>query len=48
MDTSYLSQQVTSIIDQLHGHFDEIGVSREERESREAEVSSSRHFYIAY
>lgn len=38
MDTSYLSQQVTTIIGQLHGLFDEIGVPDHERESREAEV----------
>lgn len=38
MDTSYLSQQVNSIIGQLHGLFDEIGVPGHERESREAEV----------
>ena len=38
MDTSYLSTQVTTIIDQLHGLFDEIGVPSHERESRETEV----------
>lgn len=38
MDTSYLSQQVNTIIGQLHGLFDEIGVSDNERESRETEV----------
>lgn len=38
MDTSYLSQQVNSIIGQLHSLFDEIGVPGHERESREAEV----------
>ena len=39
MDTSYLAQQVTTIIGQLHGLFDEIGVASHERDSREAEVS---------
>jgi Ase1/PRC1/MAP65 family protein len=38
MDTSYLAQQVTTIIGQLHGLFDEIGVPNHERETREAEV----------
>ncbi|CAK7242314.1 MAG: Microtubule bundling protein [Sporothrix thermara] len=38
MDASYLSQQVNGIIDQLHGLFDEIGVSNHERESREEEL----------
>lgn len=38
MDASYLSQQVNGIIDQLHGLFDEIGVSNHERETREEEV----------
>lgn len=38
MDTSYLAQQVTTIIGQLHGLFDDIGVPSHERESREAEV----------
>lgn len=38
MDTGYLSQQVNSIIGQLHGLFDEIGVPGHERETREAEV----------
>lgn len=38
MDTSYLSTQVTTIIGQLHGLFDEIGVPSHERESRESEV----------
>jgi len=42
MDTSYLSSQVSTIIGQLHGLFDEIGVPRHERESREAEVSRTR------
>ena len=39
MDASYLSQQVNTIIGQLHGLFDEIGVSSHDREAREAEVS---------
>lgn len=38
MDTSYLSQQVNTIIGQLHGLFDEIGISDNEREARETEV----------
>ncbi|EKG15638.1 Microtubule-associated protein MAP65/ASE1-type [Macrophomina phaseolina MS6] len=41
MDTSYLSQQVTTIIGQLHGLFDEIGVPNHERDSREAELFSA-------
>ena len=41
MDTSYLAQQVTTIIDQLHGLFDEIGVPSHERDSREAELFSA-------
>jgi protein regulator of cytokinesis 1 len=39
MDTSYLAQQVNTIIGQLHGLFDEIGVPNHDREAREAEVS---------
>ncbi|KAI0180522.1 microtubule associated protein-domain-containing protein [Hypoxylon sp. FL1284] len=38
MDASYLSQQVNTIIGQLHGLFDEIGVPSHDRESREAEL----------
>jgi protein regulator of cytokinesis 1 len=38
MDTSYLSQQVTTIVERLHGFFDEIGVPSHERDSRESEV----------
>jgi protein regulator of cytokinesis 1 len=38
MDTSYLAQQVNSIIGQLHGLFDEIGVPNHDREAREEEV----------
>ncbi|KAJ8069010.1 hypothetical protein OCU04_002686 [Sclerotinia nivalis] len=38
MDTSYLTSQVSTIIDELHGLFDEIGVPSRERESREAEL----------
>ncbi|KAI0480416.1 microtubule associated protein-domain-containing protein [Xylariaceae sp. FL0804] len=41
MDASYLSQQVNSIIGQLHGLFDEIGVPSHDRESREAELFSA-------
>ena len=40
MDTSYLTKQVTSIIDQLHNLFDEIGVPHHERDSRESEVGA--------
>lgn len=46
MDTSYLAQQVSTIIGQLHGLFDEIGVSSHDRETRESEVRgfcSSQH-----
>nr|POF14318.1 anaphase spindle elongation protein 1 [Quercus suber] len=39
MDTSYLSQQVTTIIERLHGFFDEIGVPSHERDSRESELN---------
>ncbi|KAI2642684.1 microtubule associated protein-domain-containing protein [Xylaria nigripes] len=38
MDASYLSQQVNSIVDQLHGLFDDIGVPSHDRESREEEL----------
>jgi protein regulator of cytokinesis 1 len=41
MDTSYLTTQVTTIIGQLHSIFDEIGVPRNERESRETELFSA-------
>lgn len=41
MDSSYLSSQVSTIIGQLHGLFDEIGVPNHDRESREAEVRST-------
>ncbi|KAF2453174.1 microtubule associated protein-domain-containing protein [Lineolata rhizophorae] len=41
MDTSYLAQQVTTIIGQLHGLFDEIGIASHERDSREAELFSA-------
>ncbi|KAI9655918.1 MAG: hypothetical protein M1831_004763 [Alyxoria varia] len=41
MDTSYLTQQVTSIIGQLHNLFDEIGVPHHERDSRESQLFSS-------
>jgi protein regulator of cytokinesis 1 len=41
MDTSYLSQQVTTIIERLHSFFDEIGVPTHERDSRESEVSTA-------
>ncbi|KAL7626346.1 Microtubule bundling protein [Parahypoxylon ruwenzoriense] len=38
MNAGYLSQQVNTIISQLHGLFDEIGVPGHDRESREAEL----------
>jgi protein regulator of cytokinesis 1 len=38
MDTSYLSNQVSTIIGQLHGLFDEIGVPTHERDARESEL----------
>ncbi|KAL8693114.1 MAG: hypothetical protein Q9218_002000 [Villophora microphyllina] len=38
MDTSYLTTQVTTIIGQLHGLFNDIGVPTHERESRETEL----------
>lgn len=41
MDTSYLTTQVSTIMGQLHGLFDEIGVPKNERESRESEVDYS-------
>ncbi|KAL1302909.1 hypothetical protein AAFC00_003234 [Neodothiora populina] len=41
MDTGYLSQQVTSIINQLHSYFDEIGLPNHERDSRESELFSA-------
>ena len=41
MDSGYLSQQVTTIIGQLHGLFDEIGVPSHERDTREAELFSA-------
>jgi hypothetical protein len=47
MDTSYLAQQVTTIIGQLHGLFDEIGVPSHERDSREAEVRTMRTMRFA-
>ena len=48
MDTSYLTSQVGTIIGQLHGLFDEIGVPNHERESREAEVSVRGYFDVPY
>lgn len=38
MDSSHLSQQINTIIGQLHGLFDDIGVPGHERDAREAEV----------
>lgn len=39
MDAGYLSHQVSGIIEQLHGLFDDIGVAPHDREARETEVS---------
>lgn len=41
MDTSYLTQQVTTIITQLHTLFDDIGVPNHDRDARESEVRGS-------
>ncbi|KAI9667387.1 MAG: hypothetical protein M1821_000202 [Bathelium mastoideum] len=41
MDSSYLSQQISTIITQLHGLFDDIGVPSHERESRESDLFSA-------
>ncbi|CAD0090361.1 unnamed protein product [Aureobasidium vineae] len=38
MDTGHLSHQVTTIINQLHGVFDEIGLPTHERDERESEL----------
>ncbi|KAL5615084.1 hypothetical protein BROUX41_005143 [Berkeleyomyces rouxiae] len=38
MDASFLSHQVNSIIEQLHGLFDEIGIPNHDREARETEL----------
>ncbi|KAK4252157.1 microtubule associated protein-domain-containing protein [Corynascus novoguineensis] len=38
MDTSFLAQQVNTIIGQLHGLFDEIGVPNHDRDAREEEL----------
>ena len=38
MDTSYLTKQLSTIVGQLHGLFDDIGVPKHERESRESKV----------
>ncbi|KAI5197258.1 hypothetical protein E4T39_07398 [Aureobasidium subglaciale] len=38
MDTGYLSHQVTTIINQLHTYFDDIGLPAQERDSRESEL----------
>ena len=43
MDSNYLTTQVSTIISQLHGLFDEIGTPSHERESREAEVRDICH-----
>ncbi|KAM5444148.1 Microtubule bundling protein [Microsporum ferrugineum] len=41
VDTSYLTSQVNTIVEQLHGLFDDIGVPHHERESRESELFSA-------
>ncbi|KAK2781706.1 hypothetical protein FQN52_001381 [Onygenales sp. PD_12] len=41
VDTSYLTTQVNSIVGQLHGLFDEIGVPSHDREAREQELFAS-------
>lgn len=41
MDQSDLTTQLTTIIGQLHGLFDDIGVPSHDRESREAEVCAA-------
>ncbi|KAF3483275.1 anaphase spindle elongation protein [Arthroderma uncinatum] len=41
VDTSYLTTQVNTIVEQLHGLFDEIGIPHHERESRESELFSA-------
>jgi Ase1/PRC1/MAP65 family protein len=38
MDASYLTTQVNTIIGQLHSIWDEIGIPRNERDSRETEL----------
>ena len=38
MDTSYLTQQVSTIIGQLNGLWQEIGVPSQDRSVREAEI----------
>lgn len=48
MDASYLSQQVNTIIGQLHGLFDEIGVSAHDRERREEEVGTPFRDQLTY
>ena len=48
MDTSYLSQQVTTIIERLHGFFDEIGVPTHERDSRESEVRTNWSDHVSH
>ena len=38
MDPGYLTTQIITIIGQLHGIFDEIGIPHSEREAKETEV----------
>lgn len=47
MDTNFLQTQVTTIIGQLHSIFDEIGVPRNERESKETEVCTRSSQMVA-
>lgn len=48
VDTSYLTSQVNTIVEQLHGLFDDIGVPHHERESRESEVSTLEYLGLAW
>lgn len=48
MDTGYLSTQVATIIGQLHGIFDEIGIPKSERESKETEVRALSLCFYTY
>lgn len=41
MDPGYLTTQIITIIGQLHGIFDEIGIPHSEREAKETEVALS-------
>lgn len=43
MDSNYLTTQVSTIIGELHGLFDEIGIPSHEKELRETEVRGICH-----